>query len=159
FALSLIALRLYAMRPGMTTAAAMVAVAALDVASFGHFIEWRAFEFRLADYLPDPPTVKLVKERESDLNSFRVLSHAPWPYGYHYQLLDHPDFSILRGLQSVNGYDMLQLNRLAALAGEMTSEGVVTNPGALSAEDQSFNLLNVKYVFKELPIVSEAERT
>jgi hypothetical protein len=159
FTLTLAATWWYARNTGTGASAALVTVLLLDMASFGHFIEWRVFEWRLADHLPDPPTVRLVKARESDLNSFRVLSHAPWPYGYYYQLLNHPDFSILRGLQSVNGYDMLQLNRLSRLAGEMTPEGVVTNAAALDLSDQSFNLLNVKYVFWELPRVAPEKQT
>ncbi len=55
--------------------------------------------------MSDPPTVKLIKEREGNWNSMRIVSHSSDPWGANSRLLDYPDISIARGLQSVNGYD------------------------------------------------------
>jgi hypothetical protein len=121
----------------------------LDLMSFGFFYEWRLIDFNLAERMADPPTVKLIKDREPDLNSFRVLSRSAKPYDRNYEMLDFPNISIARGLQSVNGYDPVRILRMAAIAGNMGLEGLVADTNALNLTDQGFNLLNVKYLLSE----------
>ncbi len=149
FVLSAATLWFYARRPSLPVGLVLVLILIVDLASFGHYVEWRIFNLRVADQMTDPPTVKYIKDRESDYASFRVLSYAPWPYDHNYDLLNHPDISIIRGLQSINGYDMMQLKRLASIAGNMGSEGIVWDISAFDLPDQGFNLLNVKYLLRE----------
>jgi hypothetical protein len=147
--LSVAALWFYARRKSALASAALVAVLLADLVSFGHFLEWRTTPHKVNALLPDPPSVQFIKAREPDLASFRILSHALWPYDYNYEMLNHPNVSIARGLQSANGYDALRLPRLAAVAGEMSIDGVVQDLNSFSPSDQGFNLLNVKYLLRE----------
>ncbi|MGH9838597.1 MAG: YfhO family protein [Blastocatellia bacterium] len=146
FILSVAALWFYQHRLSALAGGLLLVILLLDLASFGHFYEWRAFRPRISEEVRDPPAVTFIKARERDTASFRIVSHALWPLGENYSQLNHPDLSIARGLQSVNGYDMLQLSRLAELAGAMGPEGIVSNWGAFGLADRSFDLLNVKYL-------------
>jgi len=146
FILGVAALWFYLRRLSALAGSLLLIVLLLDLASFGHFYEWRDFRPRISEEVRDPSTVEFIKARERDLSSFRIVSHALWPLGENYRLLNHPDLSIGRGLQSVNGYDMLQLSRLAELAGAMGPEGIVSNWEAFGLADRSFDLLNVKYL-------------
>ncbi len=151
FILSLAALWVYARRPGPICGTVLVLVLMCDLAAYGHFLEWKGYTFSVAEHLVDPPTVKAIKSRESDLNSFRILSYAVNPYNGNYELLDHPNLSIARDLQSASGYDMLRLLRPAALMGDMTAHGVVLDVTSFDDSHQGFNLLNVKYLLYERP--------
>jgi hypothetical protein len=152
FGLSVAALLIYARRWSALAGAALAGILFLDLMSWGFFYEWRAIDdqdFNVAARLADPPTVKFIKEREPDLNSFRIVSHSPAPYGRNQDLLDYPNVSIARGLQSVNGYDPARLNRVAEVAGQITLDGVIAEPASLAAAAQGFNLLNAKYLLNE----------
>ncbi len=143
------------------TGTAMVAVLFADIASFGFFYEWRIASSNPAERLADPPTVKLIKEREPDLNSFRVLSHS-FPVlmnSENADLLDAMNNSIARGLQSANGYDPMYILRYAALSGDISMGGDVQRPSAFGSDDQSFNLLNVKYLLIEQPDIGNGAPT
>ncbi|MGH9851184.1 MAG: YfhO family protein, partial [Blastocatellia bacterium] len=152
FGLSVAALLIYARRWSALAGAVLIGMLFLDLMSWGFFYEWRAIDdrnYNVATRLADPPTVKFIKEREPDLNSFRIVSHSPAPYGLNQDLLDYPNVSIARGLQSVNGYDPARLRRMAEVAGQITLDGVITEPAALAATAQGFNLLNAKYLLNE----------
>ncbi|MBO0726968.1 MAG: YfhO family protein, partial [Blastocatellia bacterium] len=157
FVLSAMAVVLYALcreRSGILknlAGTAMVALFIADVSSFGFFYEWHAVPPNLPERLADTPTVKFIKEREPDLNSFRVLSYSVPMHGRNYDMLDVPNISISRGLQSASGYDPVYLLRYQALAGDMSLVGDVRRSAAFDADDQSFNLLNVKYLLSEQP--------
>jgi len=157
FVLSVLAVILYALcreRSAIlknVTQTAMVAMFFADIASFGFFYEWHVLPSNLPERLADTPTVKYIKEHESDLNSFRVISHSSQLHGRNYDLLDVPNISIPRGLQSANGYDPVYLLRYKDLAGDMSLAGDVRDLNSFGLDDQSFNLLNVKYLlFEEL---------
>lgn len=152
FFLSVSVLWSYAWRPSRLAAGLLVLVLLGDLMAYGHFLEWRSYQFNVAERLADPATVTQIKARETDLNSFRILSYAPQPFGQNYELLNYPNNSLARGLQSANGYDVLRLQRPAALMGEMNAEGVVQNHQAFSVADQGFNLFNVKYLLFERPL-------
>jgi membrane protein YfhO len=132
---------------------AMVALFFADIASFGFFYEWQLIPSNFTERLTDTPTVKLIKEREPDLNSFRVLSYGVpiLLFSRNCDLLDATNLSIVRGLQSANGYDAVYILRYGALAGDMSLGGDVRSPTAFGSDDQSFNLLNVKYLLIEQP--------
>lgn len=149
FGLSVAALLMYARRWTSLSGIGIVVVLFLDLMAFGFFYEWRAINHDTAARLSDPPTVKFIKQRESDWNSFRVVSQSPAPYGPNQDLLDYPNISIARGLQSVNGYDPLRLGQMAEIAGRVTLDGVIEEPTALGAAHQGFNLLNAKYLLRE----------
>ncbi|MEO6725004.1 MAG: YfhO family protein [Blastocatellia bacterium] len=155
FALSVGAAVVFARRGNAATGAAigpaLAIILFLDLMSFGFFYEWRTVNFNVADKLADPPTVKFIKERESDLNAFRIVSRSDKPYARNADLLDYPNISIARGLQSVNGYDPVRLGQMAEVGGRVTLDGVIAEPGALSAAAQGFNLLNAKYLLNERP--------
>lgn len=137
---------------------ALVAVLTLDLASFGWFTYWRITSPEILNRLPDPPAALAIKARESDLLTFRVVSHAMWPYNHNYELLNHANLSIARGLQSVSGYDPMRLPRPAALAGEMDIFGVMRDANVFGDFDQGLNLLNVKYLLRERPAVIDEKR-
>jgi hypothetical protein len=160
FGLSVAALLIYARRWSVLSGAALIGMLFLDLMSWGFFYEWRAIDdkdFNVEARLADPPTVRFIKEREPDLNSFRIVSHSPAPYGRNQDLLDYPNVSIARGLQSVNGYDPARLKRVAEVAGQITLDGVITEPAALAATAQGFNLLNAKYLLNERSVAPANE--
>ena len=149
FVLSAALLWLAAKRWSAYLGVAMVILLCLDVAHFGYFYEWRIVPRNLTELLADPPTVKLIKEREPALNAFRIIGHSPDPHGRNYETLNFPNVSIARGLQSVNGYDPMRIVRMTTLAGSLSIIGQVSEPQVFGAADQSLNLLNVKYLFYE----------
>ncbi len=158
FALGLIVIWLYARRRTTLTGLALLAAIILDLASFGWFTYWRITAPEVLQRLPDPPAVQAIKARENDLLGFRVVSHAMWPYNYNYELLNHANLSIARGLQSVSGYDPMRLPRPASLAGEMDIFGVIRDANVFGDFDQGLNLLNVKYLLRERPAVIDEKR-
>ncbi len=151
FILSAATLWFYARRKTSLAGAVLVGVLLLDLASWGHFFYWRGDDFRIVEHLADPPTVKYIKAREHDLHTFRIVSQSRLPWGMlNYELLNQPNVSIARGLPTVNGYDPMRLSRLSALAGGVDIFGTVQDLNSFGPSDQGFNLLNVKYLFREL---------
>jgi hypothetical protein len=149
FVISLVVLWNFARRRTIRAGALLLPILILDLVAYGHFLEWRLYIFKIADNLADAPSVKYIKSREPDLNSFRILSYAAQPFGANYGLLNHPNISIARGLQSAAGYDMLRMERPAAVMGDMTPDGVVQNQDAFKSADQGLNLFNIKYLLFE----------
>jgi hypothetical protein len=143
-------------RQPVTPSILLVVVLLLDLASYGHFFHWRTAKFDVEARLADPPAVRLIKSREKDFNSFRVMSHPvqaydyayAWPEDPNFDLLDQPNTSILRGLQSISGYDILRPARVGELTGTAGSalNGYVQDPKSFGLEDRGFDLLNVKYL-------------
>jgi len=156
FAASAGAILLLATRRGRFAKCAALVVLLLDLASWGHFFAWRAVSIRVAERLADPPAVRDIKARETDPDAFRVLSHmtlpwdfaANWPEDESYDLINFPNISVMRGLRSVNGYDVLRLSRVGALAGTIgsASEGFVQEAATFGPVDRGLDLLNVKYL-------------
>jgi hypothetical protein len=132
-------------------AAFLIAVMLADLASFSVALNWhwRDFVSDVNGKLQDPPAVKLIKSRESDLNSFRIVSHSTQAHGPSYHRIDFPNLSIVRGLQSVNGYDALRLLRQSAISGDMGWDGGIPDGAVFGPEHQGFNLLNVKYLISD----------
>src|SRR5262245_57772805 len=129
--------------------ALMLVVIFLDLAFFSLAYNWmwREFMTGVNAHLQDTPAVQFIKSREADLNSFRVVSYY-LPFGHRYDELNSPNVSIARGLQSVNGYDLLKLNRLGAVAGDMDGGGLIPDPLVFGLDHHGFNLLNVKYALR-----------
>ncbi|MCI0524684.1 MAG: YfhO family protein, partial [Acidobacteria bacterium] len=133
-----------------------IVILLLDVASYGHFFHWRVAEFDVEAKLADPPAVQLIKSREPDLNSLRVMSQMMLPYDYarewpedpNYEAINQPNISILRGLQSVSGYDILRPVRVGEITGTAGSaiRGFVQDPKSFGLDDRGLDLLNVKYL-------------
>lgn len=104
----------------------LVLVLLLDLASYGHFFHWRIAKFDVKARLADPPALQLIKGRERDFNSFRVMSHPvqvsdyaySWPEDPNFDLLNQPNISIIRGLQSISGYDVLRPSRVGEITGQ-----------------------------------------
>ena len=151
FGLGAVLIWLFAWHRTTLTGALLVVGLMLDVASFGHYFFWSFVPRDLTTRLQDAPTVQAIKAREANLNSFRIASHSIWPYHDTYELLNHPNISMVRGLQSVNGYDVLRPPRLATLLGEMTTEGVIQQANVFSFQHRGLDLLNVKYLLHERP--------
>ncbi len=105
--------------------------------------------YNVAERLADSPSVQFIKSREQDWNSFRTLSHSENPFKGNTDMINYPNISIVRGLQSVNGYDPVRLGQMAEIAGKMTLDGYVADPEAFSSMHQGFNLLNAKYLLAE----------
>ena len=146
-ALSITVIVCYARFRTSAWGAALVLVLFCDLAAYGHVLGWRNLTFSVNQILQtDPPTVTFIKERDPIPYNFRVLTHSPHGYSQNYILLNLPNLSIARGLQSVNGYDMLQMSQPARVMGDMTSYGLVQQLTSFGLPDQAFNLLNVKYL-------------
>lgn len=159
FLLSGITLWRCAVRPSLFAQTLLLVVFFFDLAAYGHALEWRAYPYQMFASLADPPSVQFIKEHERDWNSFRFLSLTSTPFGQNYTALNYPNASLARGLQSVNGYDMLRMMEPASFMGAMTPEGVVTEQDSLGISHQGFNLLNVKYLLCErsLPLMSSTD--
>jgi hypothetical protein len=133
----------------------LLAVLLVDVASYGHFFHWRTAEFDVKARLEDPPAVRLIKAREREFNSFRVMSHLTladyaraWPEDPNFEAVNQPNISILRGLQSVSGYDILRPVRAGEMTGSAGSalNGYVQDHRSFGLDDRGLDLLNVKYL-------------
>lgn len=162
FLLSVAALWLYAIglaaspRRRLTASVLLAGVFLLDLASYGHFFHWRTAKFDVEARLADPPAVQLIKSREKDFNSFRVMSYPvqaydyayAWPEDPNFDAINQPNTSILRGLQSVSGYDILRPVRVGEITGTAGSvlNGFVQDPKSFGLEDRGLDLLNVKYL-------------
>ncbi|MCG3143969.1 MAG: hypothetical protein HONDAALG_01351 [Gammaproteobacteria bacterium] len=148
FALSVVALWFFARRRTLLTAFGIVALLFFDLAFFGSSFGWGP-DIHLVDRLADPPTVRFIKSREPDLNTFRVASQLGVAVdAADAESLNQPNISIARGLQSVNGYDPLRLPRVAAIAGEMDIFGAIQNQKTYGLPDRGLDLLNVKYLLR-----------
>lgn len=159
FVLSAAALWLSARRPTRRAAAVLLAVLFIDLLAYGHGLEWRAYRLDVAARLADPPTVALLKARESDLHAFRIVSDSVAPFGGdNYELLNFPNNSLARGIESANGYDMLRLTRPAEVFGAMSPEGMIADPSALGLAHRGFDLGNVKYLLSDRDAAPPAAR-
>jgi Bacterial membrane protein YfhO len=128
----------------------------LDLASYGHFFHWRIATFNVNERLADPPAVQLIKSREKEFNSFRIMSHpvqaydyaSHWPEDPNFELIDQPNISILRGLQSLSGYDILRPVRVGEMTGAAGSaiQGFVQDLHSFGLVDRGLDLLNLKYL-------------
>jgi Bacterial membrane protein YfhO len=147
--LSIVALLIYWRRRSAMASFLLVATLLLDLMSFGFFYEWNVFRFDAKSSLADSPPVKLIKDREADLNAFRILSQSPNPWGPNSDLLNYPNLSIVRGLQSTNGYNPLHLIPVSEVAGAMGAGGDVTDRSAFNLRHHGFNLLNTRYLLYE----------
>jgi hypothetical protein len=160
FLVSAAALWLYALSPSrrlaVFTPLLLVCVLLLDVAAYGHFFQWRTVNANTAERLADPLAIQLIKSRESDWNSFRVMSHVTmpgdyalfWPEDPNFDAVNQPNTSLLRGLQSVSGYDVLRPARIGEITGTTGAmlNGYVQDAKSFSLEDRGLDLLNVKYL-------------
>lgn len=159
FALSVFALLVYARRWHSLAGAALVLVLFLDLASWGFSFEWRLIDdqtYNVAQRLADSDSVKFIKSRESDWNSFRTVSHSENPFKANTDLLNYPNISIVRGLQSVNGYDPIRLGQMAEIAGKITLDGYIAEPETFDSSHQGLNLLNAKYMLAERADMSDS---
>ena len=150
--LSLLGLGLYIWRPAPPAAIGLVILLFLDLCVAGWAYEWRTCRAETTvERATDSPTVKLIKGRERDLNSFRVFSYSTSPFGDNYNLLNYPNVAIVRGLGSLNGYDALRLTRMSKVAGDMTIEGLATDRSIFGPSHRGLELFNVKYLLYEQP--------
>ena len=58
-------------------------------------------------------------------------------------MLNYPNVSIGRGLESINGYDALRMARMSKVAGDMTLDGIITDKTIFGAKHRGFDLFNV----------------
>ena len=157
FIIAVLALWFHAQQRSRLSGVMLVIALLVDLGSYGQFADWRAVKFTANERMADPPAVAFIKEREKDLQSFRTLtiSSLPSDYDYrpphdlNYDLVNQPDVSIARGLQSVSGYDVLRLTRMSEMAGEIDLGGVVLDVGSLAEKHRGFDLLNVRYLLRE----------
>ncbi|MCW5968107.1 MAG: YfhO family protein [Blastocatellales bacterium] len=143
------ACRFYAGNPALLRGILPLAVLFADLWSFGQFLDWSTYRFRISDALADPAAVRFLKQHETSAHDYRLLSYSRRPFGENYEALNWPNVSIARGVQSVNGYDMLLMHRTAQFMGAMSPDGVVHDVRAFDDGDRSFDLLNVKYLLCE----------
>lgn len=151
FLLSSAALLAYARWQHNIAAIILLVLVLCDLAAYGMCLNWRTLYFDINEAMSDPQAVRFIKSRETDLQSFRILTVAPNPYDAFYVWLNYPNVSLIRGLQSVNVSDELRLKRPAEVMGNMAADGVITDASALAATHQGFNLYNVRYLLFERP--------
>ena len=159
--LSLAALWVFARWRNAFAGALMVVVVFADLAFFALAFNygWKDYTTGVSPRLQDPPAVRFIKSREPDLNTFRIVSHALRPFGDSYDKINFPNVSLVRGLQTVNGYDALRLIRQSEVSGDMGWDGVITDTRVFGAAHQGFNLLNVKYALRVSPAINDPTRT
>jgi hypothetical protein len=149
---------LHARRAGAATLALLVAIVFIDLCSFGEFYVWRGVSIEMMKLVADPPAVAFTKSRERDPASYRVVSHALDPVGDREGKLNQVNLTILRGVQSVNGFDALRLERLAEISGSQTEAGLILDGAVFGEAHRGLDLLNVKYLLREPSAVVEPHR-
>jgi hypothetical protein len=158
FAFSAAAVWFYARGHSSASAAVLILMLLVDLATFGWFFTWRSVPYRVNERLADSATVGFIKARETDLSSFRLVSQSALPYDYGYDpkkypvqhdLLNVSNSLIPRGLQSVNGYDLFRPPRVSQLLGDQDAQGIIWNPQTFGPQAQALNLLNVRYLLLE----------
>ena len=84
--------------------------------------------------------------------AFLRLSSLAKDYSANTDILNYYNNPSARGIQSACGYDMLRMNRPAAVMGEMSPKvDVRCYTDVFNAMDQGLNLFNVKYALIECP--------
>ena len=149
FVLGCLSAWFYARRRTALASAFVVSILVLDLASFGWFTSWRDTRFDSGASAVDPPAVRAIKGRESNLHSFRVISDPIWPHGPIYSATSHGNQAIARGLQSASGYDPMRLPRPAMLAGNLDIQGDIRDQDVFASSHHGLDLLNVKYLLRE----------
>jgi hypothetical protein len=159
FVLSALALWFYAAKESAIRhpqSAILLALLVLDLAAYGHFFHWKTGRFDVAQRLADPPAVQAIKQREPNLDNFR-LAHlmmlpfdytANWPDDETFDRLNYPNTSMARGLQCVSGYDILRPVRIGEMTGTANSAiaGFLQESSTYTLADRGLDLLNVKYL-------------
>ncbi|MBO0798807.1 MAG: YfhO family protein, partial [Blastocatellia bacterium] len=150
-AMSLLAVRAYAQRRNILCAVLLVFVFMADLMTFGLAFHRERNESitDIKERLQDPPTVQFIKSHESDLNSFRIIGYSAKAQGVNYDLLDFPNLSLARGLQSINGIEELRSAWHAQITGDIELDESGITPNLFSPGNQWLNLLNVKYCLLE----------
>jgi hypothetical protein len=153
-AFSLVGLWLYTQLRTPFCAYILVIILLADLMAFGHALIWRTIDFNVQERSAAPLSVKYIKSKEIDLNAFRVISDSPspydgWPVATRYEDLNWPNLSILHGLQSVNGYDMLQLQQIPPITGSISPEGELASREVFDFNHRGLDLLNVRYLIRE----------
>jgi hypothetical protein len=160
FLFSATTLWFYGFRRGAVSELTLITMLLVDLASFGWFFSWRAVPDRVNERLLDTATVKYIKERESDLSSFRVVSQSALPYDSGYDPKKNPELHDLlnvsnslipRGLQSVCGYDLFRPLRVSKILGQQDAQGIILDAQAFNSQPQGMNLLNVRYLLLARP--------
>lgn len=152
FILSVLACGFYARRKSLLAGSLVVLVLLCDLSAFGQFFQWKLIPYNTLAQTADPPTVSFIKSREANLNAFRIYSLALSSYDANYWMLNYPNVSVVRGLQSVNGYDPLRLNRMGEVAGDMRLDGIAQDPTVFGLAHRGLDILNVKYLLYERPV-------
>ncbi len=156
---SLVVVWFYSQKRTLLSGGWLIVVLLFDLATFGQIFEWVVIPYhKYETRVTDQPSTTYLKQRDPDLNSFRIASQTLRPFLDNYDMLNYPNVSIGRGIQSVNGYDALRLQRAATLGGEMTLDGIPQDWSVYNNNHQGFNLLNVKYLMRERLSLSEAWR-
>jgi hypothetical protein len=149
FVLSVLAAYVYVRGRQTLAGVILVVVLLADAMSWSLAFEWTIVTTDVARSLQDSPSVKFIKEREPDLNSFRFFSYSSEPFGRNTELLNYPNFPITRGLQSLNGYDPLRLEAVASVAGALTLEGLPAQKEVFGLNHRGLDLFNVRYLLYE----------
>ena len=133
FVLGCLSVWLYARRRTAIAGAFVASILVLDLASFGWFTSWRETRFESSASDVDSPAVRAIKERESNLHSFRMISDPIWPHGPIYSATNHGNQTNSRRLQSASGYDPMRLPRPAVLAGDFDIFGDIRDQNVFTS--------------------------
>ncbi|MBO0724520.1 MAG: hypothetical protein J2P52_02885, partial [Blastocatellia bacterium] len=91
----------------------------------------------------------MIKSREKDLNSFRILKHDIAADQQRKGFGADPAQAITPGLRYVNGARESAPPRIAAIAGALNEKGEITDNGLFGPSHRGLDLLGVKYVLIE----------
>jgi hypothetical protein len=128
----------------------LIAVLMLDLMLMGLGFEWNIPAREVREfYAEEPPAVSFIKARETDLNSFRLLSWSPTKYPTGYREMSYQNLPVAYHLQAISGYEPMRPNRQAEVAGKLDFEGTVRDASLLDVHHQGLNLLNVRYMLRQ----------
>lgn len=156
FCLSSIALILFFRFDSRWTQALLLIALLIDLGSFGSHYYWAIVPRAFAERSADPPAVQFIKSRERNLDSFRIISHSLFPFDYEYlgandinfELTDRPNASVMRGVASVNGNDLLRPSRFGGLT-RINGFGILDDVNVFTPQDRGLDLMSVKYLLLE----------
>lgn len=147
--LGLAAVWFYIQRPARFSALLVIGVLMFDLMLMGKGFEWHAPAREVKDFYSVTPAVSLIKSREADLNSFRLLSYSLVKYPFGYREMIYQNLPVAHQLQAISGYDPLRPDREAEVAGELDFEGTVRDASLIGLQHQGGNLLNVRYLLRQ----------
>jgi hypothetical protein len=120
----------------------------IDLAFYGHFFYWRDSPYQMQARTADTAVTKAIKARETNAHDYRVITQYRFSdkpdWALDAELLNYPNNSLLRGLHSLNGYDVLRVTRFERLL-EQDAAGMSQAEATFAPTHLGLDILNAKY--------------